>query len=160
MRVLLAVDGSPGSEQAVTELQSRPWPDGTTVRVFSAFEPVVVPAAAGGGWGGGVAPALVPGASAAYAEATERLKLQAERIAGAAGDHLAAKGLSVQTAVAHGRPGPAIVSEAGSWNADLVVVGSRGLTGMKRWLLGSVAQYVVKHAPCSVEVVRRGAHDD
>jgi nucleotide-binding universal stress UspA family protein len=161
MRILLAVDGSQGSEEAVAEVQRRPWPEGTTVRVFSAFQPVVVPAAVGAGWNGGVAPGLVPGASAAYAEATKRLKLQAERIAGAAADHLAAQGLSVDTAVGQGSPGPAIVREAEGWKADLVVVGSRGLTGIKRWLLGSVAQYVVKHAPCSVQVVRtRGEPDD
>jgi len=33
-------------------------------------------------------------------------------------------------------------------------VGSHGRTGLKRWLMGSVAEFVVRHAPCSVEVVR------
>ena len=54
-----------------------------------------------------------------------------------------------------GDPRSAIVDEAEEWGADLIVVGSHGYTGLKRWLLGSVAQSVVGHAPCSVEVVRR-----
>jgi len=50
-----------------------------------------------------------------------------------------------------------IVDEAENWKADLIVVGSHGYTGIKKWLLGSVAQSVVSHAPCSVEVVRHRA---
>ena len=50
-----------------------------------------------------------------------------------------------------------IVDEAENWKADLIVVGSHGYTGIKKWLLGSVAQSVVSHAPCSVEVVRSRA---
>ena len=46
------------------------------------------------------------------------------------------------------------VDEATEWPADLIVLGSHGYTGLKRWLLGSVAQSVVAHASCSVEVVR------
>jgi len=45
--------------------------------------------------------------------------------------------------------------QADEWGADLIVVGSHGRTGVKRWLLGSVAGAIVSHAPCSVEVVRR-----
>ena len=43
----------------------------------------------------------------------------------------------------------------GDVSADLIVLGSHGYTGIKRFLLGSVALSVVSHAPCSVEVVRR-----
>jgi nucleotide-binding universal stress UspA family protein len=49
----------------------------------------------------------------------------------------------------------AILDEADSWGADLIVVGSHGRTGLKRLVLGSVAAAVVAHAHCSVEVVRR-----
>jgi len=41
--------------------------------------------------------------------------------------------------------------------ADLILLGSHGYTGLKRWLMGSVAQFVVGHAKCSVEVVRDSA---
>ena len=53
-----------------------------------------------------------------------------------------------------------IVDEAKDWPADLIVVGSHGYSGVKRWLLGSVAQSVVSHAPCSVEVVRKRTEEE
>jgi nucleotide-binding universal stress UspA family protein len=56
--------------------------------------------------------------------------------------------------VRYGDARSCIVDEAKEWGADLIVVGSHGYTGLKRLLLGSVAQSVVTHAPCSVEVVR------
>jgi nucleotide-binding universal stress UspA family protein len=68
-------------------------------------------------------------------------------------------GLQAEGLVARGDPRVEIVSAATEWRADLIVVGSHGRTGLKRWVLGSVAEYVVRHSPCSVEVVRR-AHSD
>jgi nucleotide-binding universal stress UspA family protein len=64
-------------------------------------------------------------------------------------------GLAIDKSVREGDPRHEIVDEAKRWPADLIVVGSHGYTGWKRWLLGSVAQSVVSHAPCSVEVVRK-----
>jgi len=46
------------------------------------------------------------------------------------------------------------VDQAKDWRADLIVLGSHGRSGIKRWILGSVAEAVVRHAPCSVEVAR------
>src|SRR5207244_977811 len=63
--------------------------------------------------------------------------------------------VKVETAVREGDPASTIVEQAREWQADLIVVGSHGYTGLKRLVLGSVAQSVVGHAPCSVEVVRR-----
>jgi nucleotide-binding universal stress UspA family protein len=51
--------------------------------------------------------------------------------------------------------GGGLVTEAEREGVSLIVVGSRGLTGLKRTLLGSVADYVVKNAHCNVLVVRR-----
>jgi universal stress protein E len=56
-----------------------------------------------------------------------------------------------------GRPEYAILEAAGRERSDLVVVGSRGLSGVARVLLGSVSEYVATHARCSVLVVRPGA---
>ena len=47
-----------------------------------------------------------------------------------------------------------IVDYAGKWGADLIVVGSHGLTGLKRVLMGSVSAAVMRDAKCSVQVVR------
>ena len=47
-----------------------------------------------------------------------------------------------------------IVDYAEEWKVDMIVVGTRGLTGFKKLLLGSVSTALVSHAPCSVLVVR------
>jgi nucleotide-binding universal stress UspA family protein len=52
-----------------------------------------------------------------------------------------------------GSPGSAICNLAKTWNADLIMVGSHGRQGLTEMLLGSVSNYVVHHAPCSVMVV-------
>lgn len=78
----------------------------------------------------------------------------AEQIIRSAGEALSSLGLATETVVREGDPRSAIVDEAKEWGADLIVVGSHGRTGLTRWLLGSVAQAVVGHAPCSVEVIR------
>jgi nucleotide-binding universal stress UspA family protein len=56
-----------------------------------------------------------------------------------------------------GRDYAQIVERAQQWQADLLVVGSHGHTGLKHWLLGSVAERVVRHAPCPVLVARPAA---
>lgn len=56
-----------------------------------------------------------------------------------------------------GRPGVEIVKAATEWPADVVVIGSHGRGGVERTLLGSVAETVVRHAPCPVLVVRARA---
>ena len=53
-----------------------------------------------------------------------------------------------------GRPGPAISKIADEFNADLVLVGTRGKGKVRRTILGSVSDYVVNHAPCPVITVR------
>lgn len=47
-----------------------------------------------------------------------------------------------------------ICTLAKDWNADLIFVGRRGYSGLSEWLLGSVSNYVLHHAPCSVLVVQ------
>jgi nucleotide-binding universal stress UspA family protein len=69
-------------------------------------------------------------------------------------DSLKSTELSVDTSVRHGDPRRVIVDEAMQWGADLIIIGARGHSALERWLIGSVAQNVVAHAPCSVEVVR------
>ena len=53
-----------------------------------------------------------------------------------------------------GHPGRSICELATTWSADLILVGSRGLQGLKEMFLGSVSNYVTHHAPCSVLIVR------
>ena len=53
-----------------------------------------------------------------------------------------------------GNPGQTICERAKSWSADLIIIGSRGLTGVREMFLGSVSNYVTHHAPCSVLLMR------
>lgn len=55
-----------------------------------------------------------------------------------------------------GRPASEIVRTAKEWAADMIVIGSHGREGIPRALLGSVAEAVMRHAPCPVLVIRAG----
>jgi nucleotide-binding universal stress UspA family protein len=57
--------------------------------------------------------------------------------------------------LAEGHPAEEILKVATRQRAHVIVMGSRGLAGVKRFLMGSVSQQVVRHAPCSVLLVRR-----
>jgi nucleotide-binding universal stress UspA family protein len=63
-------------------------------------------------------------------------------------------GVSVNTHARQGDPSDAILDVAEEQNADLVIVGNKGMSGTKRFLLGSVPNKVSHHAPCSVLIVR------
>ena len=62
--------------------------------------------------------------------------------------------VEVQTHPVEGDPAEAILSVAEETKADLIVVGNKGMTGARRFLLGSVPNNISHHAPCSVIIVR------
>jgi universal stress protein A len=62
--------------------------------------------------------------------------------------------LKVETFFAEGDPGHEIIRVAEERNADLIVLGTHGYTGWNRFTLGSVAELVVRHAPCAVLTIR------
>ena len=144
MKILLAIDGSEYSSEAVKIVVGRPWTEGTEVRVLTAVEPVAPPATE-----------LWYDAGGSLERARQEMQTRAEQLTAGVVETLRAGGLTAEAVVRDGEPRSAIVDEAKEWEADLVVLGSHGYTGLKRWLLGSVAQAVVSHAPCSVEVVRK-----
>jgi nucleotide-binding universal stress UspA family protein len=74
------------------------------------------------------------------------LKEAAEKLEGA--------GVKVDTFAREGDAADAILDVAEETNADLIVVGNKGMTGTKRFLLGSVPNKVSHHAPCSVLIIR------
>ena len=65
-----------------------------------------------------------------------------------------AAGVEVETFARQGDPADAILDVAEERNADLIIVGNKGMTGAKRFLLGSVPNKVSHHAPCSVLIIR------
>jgi nucleotide-binding universal stress UspA family protein len=143
MNILLAVDGSEQAAAAVQAVSARPWPLGSNVRVLSVVEVAGPPP---------VGEFIVQGADLDQLRAQQNE--QAEKLTHAAAAELEKTGLSVEETIREGSPGSTIVDEAKDWPADLIVMGTHGYTGLKKLMLGSVAQSVVSHAPCSVEVVR------
>jgi nucleotide-binding universal stress UspA family protein len=71
-----------------------------------------------------------------------------------AGGSIEEAGIEVETYAREGDPADAILDVAEEQNADLIVVGNKGMTGAKRFLLGSVPNKVSHHAPCSVMIIR------
>jgi nucleotide-binding universal stress UspA family protein len=144
MRILLAHDGSSSAAQAAALVQSIAWPADSTVRVVSVVEPTMVALTS---WAGGVADfsAEVDGQINEY-----YLGELAETVG-----RLAGPNRNAESAVLRGRPATAIVDDARTFGADLVVVGSRGHGGIASLLLGSVSAEVVDHAPCPVLVARQ-----
>ena len=63
-------------------------------------------------------------------------------------------GVDAETYARQGDPADAILDVAEEQNADLIIVGNKGMTGAKRFLLGSVPNKVSHHAPCSVMIIR------
>jgi nucleotide-binding universal stress UspA family protein len=145
MKVLLAIDGSPHSHAAVVEVATRPWPDGTEVLVLTVVHSSIPMF---------LDPSFI--AAAAHMEQTLDRRRDAPALVEAAADILRTGDsvVTVATRIVEGVPKDAIVEEAKSWGADLIVLGSHGHGRIGRVVLGSVAGAVVANAPCSVQVVR------
>ena len=79
----------------------------------------------------------------------EEAKRLGDRVA-----QLASRGLDVELASRTGAPGEVVAQIAAERHAELIVVGTHGHTGISRFLLGSVATAVLRHAPCDVLVSR------
>lgn len=150
MKILLAVDGSTCSAKAVNEFARQPWPAASEIKVLSVIETPIVH---------GVEPWALP---SNYFDDLERESLkQARVIVDRALSKLKAaedESLKVTSEIVEGAPNNAILDVAERWGADLIVVGSRGLGALRRFLLGSVSHSVALHAKCSVEIVRCAPH--
>ena len=71
-----------------------------------------------------------------------------------AAEQITEAGVDVETFARQGDPADAILDVAEENNADLIIVGNKGMSGAKRFLLGSVPNKVSHHAPCSVMIIR------
>ena len=77
-----------------------------------------------------------------------------EATVGEAAAEVEAAGVAVRTYAREGDAADAVLDVAEEIGADLIVVGNKGMTGAKRFLLGSVPNKVSHHAPCSVLIIR------
>jgi nucleotide-binding universal stress UspA family protein len=96
-----------------------------------------------------------PGYDPAFdAEWWKKEKEQAQTMVEKTAELLRSKGLKATSVVAEGHTKSKILDTAKNWRADLIVLGSHGRTGLARFLIGSVAEGVARHAGCSVEIAR------
>lgn len=147
MKVMLAVDDSDHSEYALESVVKRPWAPGTQFLVFMVCEPYHPDFA---GWDEHAVEQAKQYARRLETTANAYVEKCANRIKEAVPD------CSVESEVIEsGRIKETIIQRASTWSAELIVMGSHGRTGLERFLLGSVSQAVVSHAPCSVEIVKR-----
>jgi len=142
VKILIGVDESPFSKAALDYVKRISWPSGTRIRVVSASPPVFT----------GSVEANAPAVIAQLIQDQNRMHTQ---FAESAAQALQGPGRSVEAAMIPGDPRSTLVDEARAIGADLLVVGSHGRSGLSRLVLGSVANYVASHAPCSVLIVKR-----
>ncbi len=144
MKILLASDGSQNSINAMKSLAGGFRMQDTEVLVLRVVEPrgIATP------------PQMAPGWAPDLAEIRKAVYREAEECIARSGESLRESGFKVQTRVVEGEIRSGILDVAAEWKADLIVLGARGLTGLKHMLLGSVAEAVARHAHCSVLLVR------
>jgi nucleotide-binding universal stress UspA family protein len=133
-RILIAVDPSEPAKRVVQMGGQLACAAGAAVKVLHVVHPIP--------------PFIVPG-TADERPATGEAQRWLDTLADQLPTDVAAERL-----VLHGVPAEQIVAAARDWNADLVIVGDHNRHILSRFLLGSVADAVVRHAPCSVLVAR------
>ena len=139
MKILIGVDHSKFSGDVLRAVVMQFRTERAEIRVMHVLQPIA-PAP----------PQMAPGYAPELDDQKEPARELVERIA----NELRGAGFKVETAVEVGDIREKIIDRASDWGADLIVVGSHGRSGIQRFLLGSVAEFVARHAKCSVEIVR------
>jgi nucleotide-binding universal stress UspA family protein len=148
LKVLIGADGSPGAMQAIDTLTSITEPDRVDIRVRT-----VIPTP-------DLAFATHPGAyvpSSFIEEAQAREKVIASRHLHDALEHLRLAGFSAHGSIGAGWPANDLLEYAQTVEADLIVVGARGIGAIARMTMGSVSAHVAGHAPAAL-VAHAQAH--
>jgi nucleotide-binding universal stress UspA family protein len=141
--IVVGTDGSQTAQQAVRQAVALARQLGARLEIVSAYEPV---------------------SGARLREEAQQVPADLQWMVNAREDvnatlHEAAAeadaaGVQSETHARQGDPADAILDVAEERGADLIVVGNKGMTGAKRFLLGSVPNKISHHAPCSVLIIR------
>jgi nucleotide-binding universal stress UspA family protein len=145
MKVIIAVDESDQGKMLVRDVAQRTWKVGTEIMLLNVME---LPAFE----------RLAEWNAELRTQLKAKVKATSEDLLEYAATYLRenlASGCAVQKRSESGTPEEAIVTVAADWGADLIILGSHGRRGLAKLFLGSVAEAVAVHAPCSVEIVRR-----
>ena len=142
MKILIGIDDSKVSGDVSRAIVTQFRAEHPEIRVLHVLQPIA-PAP----------PQMAPG----YAPELDDQKKPARELVERIAKELLSAGFKVDAAVEVGDIRERIIDSAAEWGADLIVVGSHGQRGIRRFLLGSVAEFVARHAKCSVEIVRAPA---
>ena len=141
--IVVGTDGSETAGEAVREAIELAKAIGASIELVSAYEPVSRERLREEAR---QAPGDMQWMINAREDVEATLSEACERVQGA--------GIEVNSYAREGDPADAILDVAEERGADLIVVGNKGMTGAKRFLLGSVPNKVSHHAPCSVLIIR------
>ena len=133
MQILLALDASAASRAALDEVATRPWPKGSHVEVLTVVDKLEP-------W--------------TLGELAAQVNARAQQLVEGGAERLRSRGLAADGRVAEGDPKTVMLDHATTMSADLIVLGAHGTSAIERFLLGSVSKIVLRHAPCSVAIVR------
>jgi nucleotide-binding universal stress UspA family protein len=142
-RIVVGTDGSDTATEAVRQATDLARLAGAQLDIVSAFEPVPQQRLKS-------EERELPGDVQYEVGPREDVNLVLDTAAGT----VSQSGVEAQTHAREGDPADAILDVAEEVNADLIVVGNKGMTGARRFLLGSVPNKVSHHAPCSVIIIR------
>jgi len=140
MKILVAVDDSKFSDAALEAVIAQIPPLGTEVLVLHVVEPITL--------------SSPPQMSPSYTPELEIRVKEGHQLVEREVQKLRAAGFKTHGAVHTGDIRGKILDAAAESGADLIVLGSHGRKGVQRFLLGSVAESVARHAQCSVQIVR------
>jgi nucleotide-binding universal stress UspA family protein len=142
-RIVVGTDGSETASEAVRHARELAKAGGSVLDIVSAYEPIPESRLR-------EEAAEIPGDVQYGVGPREDVNLALDRAAAEAKQD----GIEAHTHARQGDPADAILDVAEETGADLIVVGNKGMTGAKRFLLGSVPNKVSHHAPTSVMIVR------
>jgi nucleotide-binding universal stress UspA family protein len=141
MNIMVSLDGSENSHRAIEFLGAGRWREDDQFLLVSVVEPEK---------GDMNLAQAMTSPDEVFLATTEKLLASAkEKLDNAV------EGRTVNTSVLSGPVIETLIDCATQFSADLIVMGSEGRTGVSRLLLGSVAEGVLRNAPCSVQIVRR-----
>jgi nucleotide-binding universal stress UspA family protein len=153
--IVVGTDGSEPAEKAVREAIDMASREGARLHLVTAFPDPQILHERTTLWTNDPKGMVASGGDRGDARSvTVDLREVAESVLERAARKARSQGVDVQTHVREGHAAEVIIEIANHERADLIVVGSRGLTGIKRYLLGSVSNKVSEHAHCSVMIVR------
>ena len=146
--IVVGTDGSSSADVAVHRATELAKLSSGTLHIVSAYRPVSI---------GSVAMAASSGAATVDMEHVNKSANDvAEQICEHAASEARREGVKVEVRAVPGEPAEVLVSIAKEVGADVVVVGNRGMSGARRFVLGSVPNKVSHHCPCSLLIVDTG----